>query len=341
MKEKRLWSGYQRRMRRFHRVNRVLAVLVFLFVVLALCVGSVSYSGKDVLKALFGAEIPGVSYAVSEVRLPRMLGGALAGAAFGMAGYCFQTLLRNPLASPDVIGISSGTSTAAVFCILYLKLQGSIVAVIAVVFGILTAVAVYLLASPGGHFSHGKMILTGIGVAALFDAVTSYLLTKTAEFNVSATMQWLSGNLNGVERKDIPLLAIVVLGLGMILCLLERHLQTLGLGDAYAVVLGMNVRKDYLVLILCGVCLVAVPTAVTGPIASVAFLSGPIASRLAGYARANVAPSALTGALLVLASDFIGCHVLPVHYPVGVITGLLGAPYMLYLLIAMNKKGEF
>lgn len=172
-----------------------------------------------------------------------MLGGALAGAAFGMAGYCFQTLLRNPLASPDVIGISSGTSTAAVFCILYLKLQGSIVAVIAVVFGILTAVAVYLLASPGGHFSHGKMILTGIGVAALFDAVTSYLLTKTAEFNVSATMQWLSGNLNGVERKDIPLLAIVVLGLGMILCLLERHLQTLGLGDAYAVVLGMNVRK--------------------------------------------------------------------------------------------------
>ena len=152
MKEKRLWSGYQRRMRRFHRVNRVLAVLVFLFVVLALCVGSVSYSGKDVLKALFGAEIPGVSYAVSEVRLPRMLGGALAGAAFGMAGYCFQTLLRNPLASPDVIGISSGTSTAAVFCILYLKLQGSIVAVIAVVFGILTAVAVFLLASPGGNF---------------------------------------------------------------------------------------------------------------------------------------------------------------------------------------------
>ena len=74
MKEKRLWSGYQRRMRRFHRVNRVLAVLVFLFVALALCVGIVSYSGKDVLKALFGAEIPGVSYAVSEVRLPRMLG---------------------------------------------------------------------------------------------------------------------------------------------------------------------------------------------------------------------------------------------------------------------------
>lgn len=340
MKEKEIWSGYQSRMRRFHMVNRGLAVLILLFAALSLCVGSVSYSVREVFQTLFGAKIQGVSYAVNEVRLPRMLGGALAGAAFGMAGYCFQTLLRNPLASPDVIGISSGTSTAAVFCILYLKMQGSMVSAIAVIFGILTAVVVYLLASPGGHFSHGKMILTGIGVAALFDAVTSYLLTKTAEFNVSATMQWLSGNLNGVERKDIPLLAVVVLGLGMVLCLLERHLQTLALGETYAIVFGMNVRKEYLVLILCGVCLVAVPTAVTGPIASVAFLSGPIASRLAGYARANVLPSALTGSLLVLVSDFIGNHVLPVHYPVGVITGLLGAPYMLYLLIAMNKKGE-
>ena len=95
MKEKELWSGYQRRIRRFHRVNRVLALLILLFAALALCVGSVSYSGRDVLKALLGAEIQGVSYAVSEVRLPRMLGGILAGAAFGMAGYCFQTAVSS------------------------------------------------------------------------------------------------------------------------------------------------------------------------------------------------------------------------------------------------------
>ena len=152
-------------------------------------------------------------------------------------------------------------------------------------------------------------------------------------------MQWLSGNLNGIERKNIPLLAFAVLFFGLILCFLERHLQTLALGDAYATALGMDLRRTCLLIILCGVCLVAFPTAVTGPVASVAFLSGPIASRLTGYVKSSVLPSAFVGALLVLAADFIGNRLLPVPYPAGVITGLLGAPYMLYLLINMNKKG--
>lgn len=334
-----LIAGYRKRLRRQHTVNCILLLLILLFAAASLCFGSVSYSVKDVFSALAGQEIEGVTYAVQNVRLPRILGALLAGAAFGMSGYCFQSLLRNPLASPDVIGISSGTSTAAVFCLLCLKLQGGIVSFIGVSFGILTALAVYLLASPGGHFSHGKMILTGIGIAALFDAVTSYLLTKTAEFNVSVTMQWLSGNLNGIERKNIPLLAFAVLFSGLILCFLERHLQTLALGDAYATALGMDLRRTCLLIILCGVCLVAFPTAVTGPVASVAFLSGPIASRLTGYVKSSVLPSAFVGALLVLAADFIGNRLLPVPYPAGVITGLLGAPYMLYLLINMNKKG--
>lgn len=339
MNKNSLMAGYRKRLRRQHTVNCILLLLILLFATASLCFGSVSYSVKDVFSALTGQEIEGVTYAVQNVRLPRMLGALLAGAVFGMSGYCFQSLLRNPLASPDVIGISSGTSTAAVFCLLCLKLQGGIVSFIAVLFGILTALVVYLLASPNGHFSHGKMILTGIGIAALFDAVTSYLLTKTAEFNVSVTMQWLSGNLNGMEKKDIPLLAFSVLFFGLILCFLERHLQTLALGDDYATALGTDLGRTCLLIIFCGVCLVAFPTSVTGPVASVAFLSGPIASRLTGYVKSSVLPSAFVGALLVLAADFIGNRLLPVHYPAGVITGLLGAPYMLYLLININKKG--
>ena len=192
-------SGYKKRALRWKLVVLVLLSIALILSACELCFGSVSYPIEDVIRVLLGETIDGVSYAVENVRLPRMMGAVFSGFAFGMAGYVFQTLLHNPLASPDVIGISAGTSTAAVFLLLVLGLRGSIVSLLAMIFGIATALIIYKLSVIKGHFTYGRMILIGIGISALLKAVTSYLLAKAAEYDVGATMQWLSGSLNGMQ----------------------------------------------------------------------------------------------------------------------------------------------
>ena len=137
--------GFKKRTLRWRLVVFFLFVLALMLIACELCFGSVSYPIGDVIKVLFGETIDGVSYAVNNVRLPRMMGAVFSGFAFGMAGYVFQTLLHNPLASPDVIGISAGTSTAAVFFILVMGFRGSIVSVLAMSFGIITALVIYRL----------------------------------------------------------------------------------------------------------------------------------------------------------------------------------------------------
>ena len=331
--------GFKKRALRWRLVVLMLCILSFIFVACELCLGSVSYPVSDVIRVLMGETVDGVSYAVNHVRLPRMMGAVFSGFAFGVAGYVFQNLLRNPLASPDVIGISAGTSTAAVFLILVVGLRGSIVSVLAMIFGIATAVVIYRLSVIKGHFTYGRMILIGIGIAALLRAVTSYLLAKAAEYEAATTMQWLSGSLNDVQMTDIPALMAVVGVITIILASLTRHMEIIPLGDDFAVALGLNTRLTYSLMIIAAVILVSFATSVTGPIASVSFLSGPIASSLAGKGKSSLIPAGLVGTVLTLGADLVAFHAFPVHYPVGVVTGLLGAPYMLYLLIRMNKRG--
>ena len=328
-------AGYKKRTLRWRLVVLVLLSITLILSACELCFGSVSYPIGDVIRVLLGETIDGVSYAVESVRLPRMMGAVFSGFAFGVAGYVFQTLLHNPLASPDVIGISAG----AVFAILVLGLRGSIVSLLAMIFGIATALIIYKLSVIKGHFTYGRMILIGIGISALLRAVTSYLLAKAAEYDVGTTMQWLSGSLNGVQMEDVPALVLVVGIITIPLVSLTRHMEIIPLGDNFAVSLGLNTRLTYSVMIIGAVILVSFATSVTGPIASVAFLSGPIAASLAGKGKSSLIPAGLVGTVLTLGADLVAFHAFWVHYPVGVITGLLGAPYMLYLLIRMNRRG--
>ena len=152
-------------------------------------------------------------------------------------------------------------------------------------------------------------------------------------------MQWLSGSLNGVQMEDVPALVVVVGIITVALTSLSRHMEIIPLGDNFAVSLGLNTRLTYSVMIIGAVILVSFATSVTGPIASVAFLSGPIASSLAGKGKSSLIPAGLVGTVLTLGADLVAFHAFPVHYPVGVVTGILGAPYMLYLLIRMNRRG--
>lgn len=334
-----LAKGYLQRKKRLVIVSSILIVITLILMISMLMLGNTFYDLKTIGRVLLGENIKGVTFAIHTVRLPRMLAAVLSGLAFGMAGNAFQTMLANPLASPDIIGVTSGTSVAAIFCILILNWNGSIVSATAVVVGLLVAGLIYVL-SRGGSFSGGRLILIGIGIQAMLQAVISYILLKASQYDVAVAMQWLSGSLNGIQmNKILPLCVVVCIG-GMALILLGKGLQLLEMGEQSAITLGLKTDQTRILIVMSAVCLIAFATAVTGPIAFVAFLAGPIAKKLVGHGTSSTICAGLVGAVLVMSSDLIGQYAFDVRFPVGVITGILGAPYLIFLLIQMNKRGQ-
>lgn len=288
-------SGYEKRQKKYRWMIGLLVVIVLALAAFMMMYGTKFYTPDVIFRVLLGEEIKGAVFPIKTLRLPRMLTALFCGWAFGLAGNTFQKLLGNPLASPDIIGITSGASVAAVFGILFLNLNRGVVSILAVLTGMLVSFLIFMLSRKEGFVS-GRLILTGIGVQSFLSALISWMLLKASEYDVAGALRWLSGSLNGVTMESI--------------------------------------------LVLAALFLIAFATSVTGPIASVAFLAGPIAGKLLGGGRNNLIASALVGQILVLASDMLGQYGFQARYPVGVVTGILGAPYLLFLLITMNRKGE-
>ena len=332
-------AGYLKRQRRYILTTGILLLLTLSLAAVMMLYGNTIYSPETVLRVLSGTDAGGAAITIRTLRFPRMLTAILCGMAFGLSGNTFQQLLGNPLASPDIIGVTSGASVAAVFGILILKLDYGIVAVMAVFSGLLVSALIYFLSHKNG-FSNTRLILTGIGMQAFLNSIISWMLLKASEYDVASALRWLSGSLNGVKMDTMPALAAVVFTAGLGILLLSRHLLILQLGEAHAVTLGIPVSITRLLLILLALVLTAFAASVTGPIASVAFLSGPIAARISGRGRSSMLAASLTGSILILISDLVGQFTLPSRYPVGVITGILGAPYLLFLLLRINHKGD-
>lgn len=332
-------EGRRHRRRRWLLVTVTLAALACALGSAMLLLGNTIYPVSVVIRTLLGDSVGGADFAVNTIRLPRMLAGLFAGFAFGIAGYTFQTMLRNPLANPNVIGITSGSSAAAVFCITVLHASGAIVSAASVIAGLATVTVMYVL-SRGRAFSIGRLILIGIGIQAMLDALISYLILVSAQQDIPAALRWLTGSLNGSQMHELPPLVIAVLICAPVIIVLGKSLSVLELGEQTASSLGVSTDKTRIALIVSSVCVIAIATATTGPIAFVSFLAGPIAKRLAGAGFSNVIPAGLVGVNLVLAADLLGQFAFEVRYPAGIITGLLGAPYLIYLLIRMNRKGE-
>ena len=330
--------GRRRRQRRRALITGILALLVVAVYAASLMIGQTFYSPTEVWAVMLGQTVPGASFTVGELRLPRATLGLLAGLAFGMAGTTFQTMLRNPLASPDIIGITSGASAAAVFGIIVLSLNETAVSMLALGGALLTATAIYLLSHRGG-FTGTRLILIGIGVAAMLDSAITYVLSRAAAWDLQTAMQWLTGSLNGATWGTVAPLALACLVAVPAMLVQGRALGVLRLGDDSATALGVRVGPTRIVLIVGAVVLLAFATAAAGPIAFVAFMAGPIAARLVGPGASPLLPAALVGAALVLAADLIGQFAFDTRYPVGVVTGVLGAPYLVYLLIRTNRSG--
>ncbi|MFJ7668763.1 FecCD family ABC transporter permease [Lysinibacillus sp. NPDC097195] len=334
-----IYSSKMKRKRRFILMTCLLLVMAIGLMFLMLMLGNTIYPVKDVVSVVLGGNVKGASFAVGTIRLPRMIAGLFSGFAFGVGGYIFQTMLRNPLANPNVIGITAGSSAAAVFCIIVLHASNAVVSIASVLGGLLTAIVIFIL-SKGSSFSIGRLILIGIGIQAMLNAFISYLMVIGNTYDIPSAMRWLSGSLNGAKIENLyPLIGTVCICTPIVLYLATR-LEILELGEHAATSLGVATNKTRLLLLLSSVLMIATATAATGPIAFVAFLAGPIAKKIVGVGFSTIVPAGLIGVILVLAADLIGQFAFDARYPVGVITGIIGAPYLIYLLIRINRKGD-
>lgn len=330
--------GRDRRTRRRRIVIALLAAILVAAFVLTLMLGQSFTPPAEVLAVLMGETVPGASFTVGTLRLPRAVLSVIAGLSFGMGGVAFQTMLRNPLASPDIIGISIGASAAAVFAIVVLSLDGASVSLFAVVSGLGVAMLIYMLSFKDG-VSGTRLILIGIGISAMLESMIAYILSRAPAWDLQEALRWLTGSVNGATLGQALPAGVALMVFGALLLSRARDLEALRLGEDMAAALGVRLGATRITVIVAAVGMIAFATAAAGPIAFVAFLSGPIAARIAGREGSLLVPAALVGAVLVLVGDYIGQFLLPSRYPVGVVTGALGAPYLLYLIVRANRAG--
>ncbi|MEU2653765.1 iron chelate uptake ABC transporter family permease subunit [Streptomyces sp. NPDC007325] len=326
---------------RLHRrsvvVCAVLGAAIAATAVLALMTGSYALGPGQVLAALTGRESGIVHDIVVEWRLPRVVAALVFGAALGVSGAVFQSLLRNPLADPGIVGFSQGSYTGALIVILvvngsYAQLVGG-----ALLGGMATAVAVYVLAHRRGVQGF-RLIVVGIGVSAMLASLNTWLILKADLDQAMSAAAWGAGSLNGVSWDQVAIGGACVAVLLVLAGTLSRPMRQMELGDDAAAAQGVRVAHTRLGLILVGVALTATVTAATGPIAFVSLVAPQIARRLARTAGITLAPAAFVGALVCLASDFLAQHVAPTPLPIGVITVVLGGGYLGYLLFTEARR---
>jgi iron-siderophore transport system permease protein len=330
----------RRRRARSLAVSVALAAVGFALFCVSLSVGDFPIPLSEVLPAIFGQGGADSDFIVGTLRLPRALTAVLVGAAFGLSGAVFQAMARNPLASPDIIGISAGANAAAVFVIVMVGAGSAIVSLGAVAGALGSAAAIYFLAWKRGVSSY-RLVLVGIAVGAVAHSITSYLLTRAEIYEAQRAMVWLTGSLNGRGWEHVRAVGLAAAVLIPAALYLARPLGALQLGDDTAKGIGAPVERARAGLVVVAVALTGVATAAAGPVVFMAFLCGPIARRLTRGAGLNLVAAALTGSVLLLAADLLGRRMFaPTELPVGIITGVIGGPYLLWLMSRANRVGK-
>lgn len=315
------------------------AVVVLAAAIAALLIGAAGVTPSELVAALAGRGDAMTDLVVFRLRLPRVIAALIAGVGLGLGGALFQSTLRNPLASPDILGVTGGASLAAVVAILVLGLTGPAVSLAAFAGALAVAVTVWSLAWREG-LTGIRFVLVGIGVASIVSGLLGWLITRAEIREAPAALVWMVGGVSSIGWDELALagaaLAVVVVLVG----LFSPRMPLLALDDDTARGLGVDVTRARVAAILLGVAAVAVATALTGPIAFVALVAPPVARALVGNGRPALGSSALVGAAMVLVADLVAQHALGgVAVPVGIVTGLIGAPYLLWLIARGNRKG--
>ncbi|MBL5884351.1 iron-enterobactin ABC transporter permease [Lelliottia aquatilis] len=316
----------------------LLVAASLLIAVWSLRSGAVTLDFSQVFNALTGSAPRNITMVVTEWRLPRVVMAILVGAALGVSGAIFQSLLRNPLGSPDVMGFNTGAWSGVLVAMVLFGQHLTAIAFAAMAGGILTSLVVWLLAWRNGIETF-RLIIIGIGIRAMLMAFNTWLLLHASlETSLSAGL-WNAGSLNGLTwAKTLPATPIIAL---MMVCswLLVRKMRLLEMGDDSACALGVSVERSRLTLMLVAVVLTAASTAIAGPISFIALVAPHIARRISGTARWGLTQSALCGALLLLAADLCAQQLfMPYQLPVGVVTVSLGGIYLIVLLVQESRK---
>jgi len=313
------------------------AAIIVVLLLLALTLGDFPVTPAEVIGAVTGRLDGLPRIVVLEWRLPRAAAAVLFGAALAVAGAIFQTVTRNPLASPDIIGLANGSFTGMLVALLALGGSWPLLTAGSLVGGLLAAVAIYLLAYRGGL--HGfRFIVVGIGISAMLASVNTWMLLRAELETALFASAWGAGTLNAVTAATAVPAGICIVVLLVLLPPIVPAVRQLDLGDDSASATGVAVGRTRLTAITLAVCLVSVVTAVAGPIAFVALAAPQITRRLTGSPGIPFALSGLVGGALLLCSDLIAQHLIPLTVPVGVVTVVLGGGYLVWLLIHESRR---
>lgn len=308
--------------------------------------GQFTVTIADFVRILRGTTIPGASYIVLESKLPRAVGGALAGAAFGASGALFRRTLRNPLASPDLIGVSAGASVGAVGAIALLGARGAGMAVGALAGGLVAAAVILVFARSAGRITGGaasalgteRVIVAGIAVGALAQVLVAQLVLSLDSWDLQTVAVWTSGSLSAASWSRIAWLLPAVAVLIPLGAAVHHALAPADLGADLAHGLGARPERWSLAALVVGALLASAATAAFGPLAFVALLSTPLARAVTGGVP-SLPASAMVGAVVVVLADFLASELIPgVRLPTGILTGAAGAVLMLGLLIRSTSR---
>ncbi|WP_431309479.1 FecCD family ABC transporter permease [Gordonia sesuvii] len=323
------------------------AAITLLLFLLSVGVSDYPMGPFDVARVLLGGGTRIENVVVFDVALPRALVSLLVGFGLGMAGALTQRIARNPLATPDILGITAGASAAAVAAIAFSTSWGAWLADLgipaaALLGGFATAIAMYILAWPGRRANAGidpfRLVIIGVGVTWMLQALTTYMLTRARIDDAARAQTWLVGSVSQATWSDVwPSLIAVSIGVTMVIGL-SRPIGVLGLGPDIARGLGINAGRMTAVVLVAAVVVTALCVSAAGPIAFVALLAPQIALRLTASPQPTPLASGLIGAMLVLGGDLLCRTVLPGNLPVGIVTAAIGGPFLIYLMITMSRK---
>lgn len=311
------------------------AVIIGIF---ALTLGEATFSPGEVLMTVLGLGEPRAELVIIEWRLPRVLAAIVFGAALGIGGAIFQSLTRNPLGSPDVIGFDAGAYTGALLVITTMGISTVSTAAAALAGGATTALVVYLLAFRRG-FTGFRLIIVGIGVASMLASVNTWIILNADLRIAMLASAWGAGSLNAITAEQVATASCVIVPIAIGVALLADRMHLLELGDDTASALGVRTGGTRLALVILGVCLTAAVTAMAGPIAFISLAAPQIARRLTGSASVTLTAAAAVGALLLISSDVLAQRLFaPTQIPVGIVTVCLGGVYLVWLLIQEARR---
>ena len=291
--------------------------------------------------SLFTSMTPADVFVFEQILLPRVLIALLAGASLALSGAVFQSLTRNPLGSPDILGFTQGAATGALIGVTLLGGSTLLVAGSAWIGAVLSAAAVYFVARRSGVTGGTRLVLVGIGVAAMLGGVNDYLMTRANISDAAQAAVWITGSLDGSTWSSVVLLAVASAILMPCVILTSRALRILEMGDDLAIGLGIPAERLRLFALAGAVVLAATAASQTGPVAFVALCAPHVARKLTRATGPNLVPSLLVGAVLLVGADWLARYGIPDReLPVGAVTGLLGGGYLAYLLAQQRRTGR-